>query len=327
MMRQEQFEIRYGPLWKRLETQLALLENGRAASSGQEELAAFPSLYRQVCNHYALAHSRCYGPDLVARLHRLVLRGHQQLYQPQRAGFRGILEFAGYGFPRTVRAHWHAFWLAFLLFYLPAGVSGLLCYHDPTMIYSVMDENRVSRIEYMYDPRNRKTGRTPDRTSETDLRMFGYYIYNNVAIGFRTFAGGMFLGLGTVFFLLFNGLTLGSVAGHLSHQPFAAVFWPFVAGHGAFELTAIVISGASGLLLAGALLRPGNRSRTVALRHIAPEAVRLVMGAMGLFVLAALVEAFWSPLPVNAGIRFVVAAFNWLLVMAYLLWAGKGHGS
>ena len=328
-MRQEQFEVRYGPLWQRLDRQLAMLEKkGRAgAERTGDGLAAFPSLYRQVCNHYALACSRFYGPALVARLHRLVLRGHQQLYRPRRSGLTALLEFAGRGFPAAVRAHGRVFWLAFLLFYLPALVCGVQAYRDPTLIYTVMDEGQVARIEYMYDPRNRKAGRTPERTSETDLQMFGYYIYNNVAIGFRTFAGGMFLGAGTVFFLLFNGITLGSVAGHLSHQPFAGVFWPFVSGHGAFELTAIVISGTAGLLLAGALLRPGNRTRTGALRAIAPEAVRLIMGAMVLFVLAALVEAFWSPSSAGAGLRFAVAAFNWLLVTVYLLQAGKGHGS
>ncbi len=328
-MRQEQFEVRYGPLWKRLDRQLALLEKDRKADLSRSDAAleSFPSLYRQVCNHYALARGRYYGPDLVARLHRLVLRGHQQLYRSQRAGFWSLLEFVGHGFPRTVRAHHRVFWLAFLLFFLPAGISGYVAYRDPTLIYAVMDEGQVARIEYMYDPQNRKPGRTPERTSETDLQMFGYYIANNVAIGFRTFAGGMLLGAGTLFFLLFNGLTLGTVAGHLSHPPFAAVFWPFVAGHGAFELMAIVISGAAGLLLAGALLRPGNMTRVLALRRVAPRALRLIMGAMGLFILAALVEAFWSPSAAGAGTRLGVAAINWLLVIVYLLRAGKGYGS
>ena len=41
--------------------------------------------------------------------------------------------------------------------------------------------------------------------------MFGFYILNNVSIGFRSFAGGIIFGLGTIFFLVFNGLILGGV--------------------------------------------------------------------------------------------------------------------
>ena len=41
--------------------------------------------------------------------------------------------------------------------------------------------------------------------------MFGYYIRNNTGIGFQTFAGGLLLGLGTLFFLVFNGFYIGAV--------------------------------------------------------------------------------------------------------------------
>ncbi|MFP7754226.1 stage II sporulation protein M [Thermodesulfobacteriota bacterium B35] len=321
-MHQQQFEVRYASLWKRLEELLTALENGSARESRRDG-TGFPALYRQVCNHYALARSRCYTPDLVTRLHRLVLRGHRQLYRAQKLRPWIIIDFIGRTFPRTVRLNGRLFWLAFVLFFAPAGIIGISAYRDPAVIYSVMDQDQVARIEYMYDPLNRKTGRAPERTSATDVRMFGFYIYNNVSIGFRTFAGGIFLGLGTLLFLLFNGLFLGAVAGHLSHPPHAAVFWPFVSGHGAFELMAIVISGTAGLVLARALLRPGVMTRPLALRRAAPEALQLIMGAMVLFIIAALFEAFWSPSSVAAPVKLGVAAVNWLLVPLYLLRAGK----
>jgi len=110
-------------------------------------------------------------------------------------------------------------------------VAGYVTYHDPVKIYGVMDESQVSQIEYMYDPQNRKPGRDMERTSETNVQMFGFYILHNISIGFRTFAGGLFLGLGTLLTLLFNGMFLGAISGHLSHAPYANVFWPFVAGH------------------------------------------------------------------------------------------------
>ena len=43
--------------------------------------------------------------------------------------------------------------------------------------------------------------------------MFGFYIRNNIGIAFRTFASGIFAGLGSVFFLALNGVFIGVAAG------------------------------------------------------------------------------------------------------------------
>ena len=45
--------------------------------------------------------------------------------------------------------------------------------------------------------------------------MFGYYIRNNIGVAFQCFAGGLFAGLGTLFFLAYNGAFAGALAGYL----------------------------------------------------------------------------------------------------------------
>src|SRR5690606_25559730 len=142
-------------------------------------------------------------------------------------------------------------WLATVLFVLPFIAIGLLCYLDPDFIYTVMDWQQVRGMESMYDPAARVLGR--EREADTDLLMFGHYIQNNIGIAFREFAGGLFVGLFTVFVLIFNGMIIGAVAGHLTQLGYVSTFWPFVIGHGAFELTAIVLAGAAGLKIGMAL--------------------------------------------------------------------------
>jgi len=67
--------------------------------------------------------------------------------------------------------------------------------------------------------------------------------------------------------LFFNGMFMGSIAGHLTRLDYVDTFYPFVAGHGSFELTAIVFSGAAGLRLGYAILNPGQSSRLDSLRQ------------------------------------------------------------
>ena len=155
---------------------------------------------------------------------------------------------------------------------------------------------------------------------------FGFYIMNNIGIAFQTFASGLLLGLGSLFFLLFNGLMIGAVAGHLTQIGYGQTFWSFVIGHGAFELTAIALAGAAGLKLGWALLAPGRLPRGEALRLAAARSVRLVGGVTLLLVLAAFVEAYWSSMTLaSASVKYGVGAGLWLLVLAYLTLAGRGQ--
>ena len=194
----------------------------------------------------------------------------------------------------------------------PAASSAASQSHNPSQIAGFHD---------MYDPANRRLGM---READTHLAMFGFYIWNNVRIGFQTFAGGLLAGLGTVWYLAANGVILGAVAGYLTQVGFGGTFWSFVSGHAALELTAIVISGAAGLRLGLAVIAPGNRSRKAALVAAARPAVRLMYGAALMFAAAAFVEAFWSPLTaVPYGVKIWAGLAGWALLLAYLALSGR----
>ena len=179
-------------------------------------------------------------------------------------------------------------------------------------------------MERMYDPDARRLGRFSERGSGDDWVMFGFYIMNNIGIAFQTFASGLLLGLGSLFFLLFNGLMIGGVAGHLTRIGYGEPFWSFVIGHGAFELTAIALAGAAGFKLGWALLAPGRLPRGEALRLAASKAIQLVCGVILFLLLAAFIEAFWSSTTfASPNIKYIVGAGLWVLVLSYLLLAGR----
>lgn len=325
-MKQKEFETQNRALWDRYLEQLSYLEMSKGArrKAAGIDLNQFPHLYRRVCSHYALVQGRGYSPRLAERLHGWVMRGHRQLYRPKSAWFWHALEFIWTGFPQTIRRHASLFWLATSLFYVPAIAMGIACYVDNEFVYTLLGTEQVAEIEYMYDPANGKLGRSADRQADADIEMFGFYIFNNVSIGFRVFAGGILFGLGTIFLSFYNGLMIGAVAGHLTQLGHTETFWPFVGGHGAFELTAICVSGCAGLVIARALIAPGRYYRVEALRLAALEAVKLVSGAALLFLIAALIEAFWSPAAgISPRVKLVVAGVLWLLVINYFLWAGN----
>ncbi len=324
-MKQVQFEQKYQKFWYEFEDLLADFEkpkNKRSANLLQRY--ALPKQFRRICNHLAISKQRHYSPVLIQRLHSLVLKGHDHLYRHKTIFLWKILEFITTDFPNLVRKHHKAFWLSSALFLVPGISMGLACYFNGEMIYSVMDQANVANMEYMYDPENKQLGRTEERQANTDVFMFGFYIKNNISVGYRTFASGILFGIGSIFFLFYNGLVIGGVAGHLTQLGFIETFWSFVSGHGSFELTAIVICGMAGLLLAKPIFAPGNRSRIDALKTISKDSIQLVMGATIMLIIAAFIEAFWSPASfISSQMKYLVAAFLWAIVIIYLTYSGR----
>ncbi len=321
-MNQQDFERHNEAYWQETEALIDSLVKTKQVNVSRA--GEFPQRYRQVCQHLALARERQYTSHLIERLNRLMLRGHQHLYGAHAGFISPVLHFIGAVFPALVRREWRLFWLAFFLFYGPAVVMGWAAYERPEMSYTLMSQAQVAEMEAMYRPDAPHIGR--ERGAENDFYMFGVYIWNNIRIGFQTFAGGIFFGVGSIFFLVFNGLYIGVVAGHLTEIGYTATFWSFVAGHGSFELTAIVLSGMAGLKLGFALLAPGRRTRLEALREAAKISIKIVYGVIGMLVIAAFIEAFWSASTlISPVVKYSVAGVLWSLVISYFLLVGRGH--
>ena len=314
-MRQAAFEAEHGADWQAFEK---FLDDARPPPFPPVEM---PARYRRLCQSLALATDRQYSPDLIDRLNRLALRGHHALYRNRRRETQQVREFLLGGFAALVRSEWRLVTAAAILFFGPLlGLIAVL-QQFPEFVHYLLSPEQIAQFHQMYDPGNKRLGM---READTNLMMFGFYIWNNIRIGFQTFAGGLLAGLGSVWFLASNAVILGAVGGYLTQVGYSQTFWSFVAGHSSLELIAIVLSGAAGLRLGLALIAPGNRSRKSALVAAAKPAVRLMYGAAMLFLAAAFVEAFWSPLTaVPVSIKYAAGAAGWAIVAAYFLFAGR----
>lgn len=321
-MKQTAFEQLHAPTWLALEQLLLTLEKGeKPEPSAQQQ---FAPLFRKVCHFHALAKERHYSSFLVDHLDHLVVRAHQQLYRRKHAVLHQLLQFVVHGFPARVRAEKHAVFWAALFFVGPALGFFLGILFKPELVYTVLAPMQTAEMEMMYDPDNRVLGAARD--SDTNWGMFGFYIYNNISVAFRTFASGLMLGVGSGFFLVYNGALIGAVAGHLTNVGFTTTFYTFVVGHGSFELTAIVLAGAAGLKLGYSLLVPGQLTRLDALKRAARVAIELVYGVVLMLLIAAFIEAFWSSNNLFAPWqKYTVGALLWALVLGYLLFSGRSN--
>jgi uncharacterized membrane protein SpoIIM required for sporulation len=282
----------------------------------------FIRLFREITQDLNTARANGFDPEIIERLNVLVNEGYQILYSRFKWPIKKIMEFIAYTFPRSIRSQWRGILASTLLFYGVVLFFGVLCVQFPRMAAEIVSEYQLNQIEEMYDPESPHFLVPRDTSSDAD--MFGFYIYNNISIAFRTFAGGILAGIGSLFFLCTNAAYLGVACAHIINVGFQKTFFSFIIAHSAFELTAIVFSAYAGLLLGYSFFVTRGLSRGASVKKAGQDALPIIAGSALMLVIAAIIEAFWSsrhllPLPLRLG----TGAGMWVLVLAYFVFSGR----
>ena len=288
------------------------------------DVANLPSLYRDACADLAAAQAARYSAPLVDYLRGLTASAHTILYGPHaRARSEGgeiQLQHAWLvAFPRAVRKRWRAMLLATGLFFIPLAIGVVLTLRDPSFAFRVAPESMLRPLTEAYEK-----GFDGGRDAGEGTMMAGFYVYNNVGIALRCFALGIFGGIGSAFYLVQNGLSIGAILGYVASQGAGANIGTFIIGHGSLELGAIVISGGAGLSLGWSVVAPGELSRLRSLQRTAREILVIVAGASVMLLMAAAIEAFWSASSTPREVKLAVGGSLFFLVLGYVLFAGRG---
>jgi uncharacterized membrane protein SpoIIM required for sporulation len=299
------------PRWARLE---ALARRDALSVAEWSELAA---LYRSICADLAHADAQGLGEDVQGHLEALAARAHHRLYPQGWSARWTIVDLLRDAFPRELRASWRWFGLAVALFLAPGLFGAASAYVYPGFAEEVLGSEELAAMEQAYSESELGRG------AGDDARMAGFYVYNNVGIAFRCFATGVIGGLGSMYFLVSNGLMIGTVFGALARAGVGMNLAEFASGHAAWELTAIAVAGAAGMRLGWSWVDTGGVSRLDSLRAQAPAVFRLVAGAAFMLLVAALIEGFWSASPIPRAGKFVFGAAQWAIVAGWLLWGGR----
>lgn len=302
--------------WRELD--MLLGEQKELYSHDGATISRIASLYRALCTDLVRCKSARYSPDLSGYLNGIAGRAHSALYGARPVRAFGVIGLVLREFPASLRKNWRFFLLATALFVLPwiVGQAGTMA--EPSFARHVLPAGQLEGMAQAYSK-----GFEEGRAAGVDSGMAGFYVYNNVGIAFRCFATGILFGLGSVFFLVYNGLTIGTVTGWVWNAGYGGNILTFMCGHAPFELTAILIAGAAGMRMGYSLVATGGRTRVASLRASAREIGALILGAAVMLVIAAAIEAFWSPSSLPPPVKWAASVVFSLGVAAFLLFAGR----
>ena len=310
----DRFITVHRPAWDRL---AALARRGRRAGRRLEpaELDELVRLYQQVSGHLSHARSTYADPALDALLTRLVADANATIYGSRSSSAAAFGRFVSASFPGAVWRIRRFVLASALLTLLPAvAVGAWIATSDAALEASGPEAVRAAYVEEDF---------ADYYSSEPAAQFAANVTFNNIQVSVTAFALGIFACVGTAGILAFNGANVG-VAGGLFHAVGeAGRFWGLILPHGLLELTAVIVAGGAGLRLGWALIDPGDRTRGRALTEEGRRSVVVVLGLIGAFVVAGLIEGFvtGSPLPTPA--RVLVGVSVEVAFLAYIWRYGR----
>jgi uncharacterized RDD family membrane protein YckC/uncharacterized membrane protein SpoIIM required for sporulation len=311
------FVARRRQAWGAFRTKIAHLQPRGIGVLNGEQLVHFAGEYREIAAD--LARARTYGvdPRVIESLDRIVAMGHQMIYglhHVRRASWREIILTQ---LPAAVVQARAYVLIALILFAIP-GIAGYsLIRERPNLAPQIMPSEMIARAEA--GEQRLAEGIGYGETPSTYLPLVASSIVaNNVQVAFGAFAFGITAGVGTVIVLVFNGLFFGAVLGMFANYGLEGWILTFVAGHGVLELTAIFIAGGAGLLVARALVAPGDMVRRDALVIQGRLAIRMLGAAVCLLLLAGTIEGFLSASDAPTAVKLGVSAASAVLLALYI---------
>jgi uncharacterized membrane protein SpoIIM required for sporulation len=304
--------------WWELENLLNQLERKGAARLPADDVLRLGDLYSSVLADLGQVRRVAYAPELRGYLNHLAARAYGQIYRRPDPSLLSLFTFLLFGFPPLVRARLH-FAIGALLVFVCAGLVGFLCLsRDSKLIKLIIPPPMQQAME-----KDLKAGRTMNPAMrERKLALSSEIMFNNIGVAFRAFAWGIAFGVGTIYVLLLNGLLVGGLAAIYHEGGRALDFWSLIAPHGGIELLCIFISAGAGLMLGFALINPGPHGRRDWLGHQAQIAVRILVGTVPWFVLAAFIETHITPADIPPTLKLVIGFIGTVVMVAYLALVG-----
>lgn len=303
------------PQWARLEELLQRCSRQGLGRLSHRELGELGVLYRQTAADLSTSRQDATSRRLAEYLNGLLGRAHGLVYRTRRAEKRSIVEFYRDAYPKLLRETAGYTAAAFGIFLAGALAGWSIAAVDPGFQRFLLGGEMVDTIE-------RRKMWTHSILTVMPLASSAI-LTNNLSVAFVTAASGIAAGIGTLFFLLFNGVLLGTIGAACWRSGMSLQLWSFVAPHGAFELPAIFIAGGAGLILARGLLFPGPYTRRDSIALEGGRAVRLVLGVIPLLLVAGVIEGFVSPTGLPAAAKLTLGA---MLGTVLLLYARHGTG-
>jgi uncharacterized membrane protein SpoIIM required for sporulation len=246
------------------------------------------SLFTQVIDD--LSYSRTYYPNRSVRvyLNKVAREYFSIIYSHQKGRKNMFRQFWLDELPHIVYVSRKQLIISLVIFLFSMCIGTFSSIKDPQFASIILGESYVEMTKANIE----KGDPMAVYKEANEVNMFLGITFNNLMVAFRTYVFGVFLSVGTVAILLYNGIMVGCFQFFFIERGLLAESALTIWLHGTLEISSIILAGGAGLTLGSGFLFPGTYSRLQAFQITAMRSLKLMLGIAPIFVLAAIIESF-----------------------------------
>lgn len=296
--------------WKEIEQYLS---GHRKATA--DELADY---YIQVNDDLSYAKTFYPSSNLVNYLNKIALGLHRKIYKNKKEKKSRFKHFWKYEVPIAMREGHKELLYAFIVFVVAIAVGVFSSMYDDSFVRLILGDSYVNMT---LNNINEGDPMGVYRSHSQGSMFFGIAI-NNVRVSFLAFAFGIMSSVMTGYILFQNGIMVGAFQYFFIQKGLGWISFSTIFLHGALELSAIVIAGAAGMIIGNSWMFPGTYSRGTSLMMGAKRALKVIIGLVPVFIVAAIIESFitrlYQDMPSILRSAIILLSFAWILY--YFVW-------
>ena len=237
-----------------------------------------------------LAYAKTFYPNsrVTSYINTLASRIYMSIYQKRKERSNRLLSFFAYDVPLTVAKHHLVMGFALCIFFLFFSVGFFSSIHDDSFVRSVLGDGYVDMTE-----KNIEEGNPFNVYADSNpFSMWIRIMINNIMVSFSYFFRGILFGIPSITSLAKESIRLGAFEHMFYVKGLGGRAVVAVLLHGLLELTAIIITCGAGIVMGMSYLFAGTQKRIDSLKQGAKDGVKIVVGLVPIFIVAAFIEGF-----------------------------------
>lgn len=318
-MKEVVFTTRNSNRWKDLENKLN--------ESHPIDPETLSKIYIRLSDDLSYARTYYPGSKITLYINNLVVKIHHLIYKNKKSDPKKFASFWKYNYPLLVRKSHRYLLYSFLVFVISVGIGWISSRNDSGFVRLILGDAYVNMT--MENIRNEDPMAVYKQMNQVE--MFLGITLNNIYVSFLAYVFGIFLSVGTGFIIFKNGIMMGSFLYLFFSQGLLINSLLSIFIHGTFEIFAILMAGAAGIMMGNSLLYPKTFSRIISFRHGVADSIQVLAGLIPLFIIAGFLEGFVTRMTgISDYVKLAIIAGSLLLILMYFfiypITIFKSHG-
>ena len=290
-------------------------------NSSEKKPERLADLFIQINNDLAYAQTYYPKSNVIRYLNGITGTAYHKIYGHKKTK-KGLTAFWTFEIPMIMYLYRKYFYFSFALFFLMVLIGVFSSIYEPEFVRSILGDDYVNMTED--NIQNGDPLAVYNNTSAFgDFNSFFMIAFNNLRVGLMSFLYGIFGGIGSMYFMLANGVMVGSFQYMFFEKGHFFLSLRTIWMHGAMEIFAMCIEIGAGILMGTSYLFPGILTRKQAFFQKGKAALKIVISTIPFTISAALIEGYLTQyaneLPVPAAAIIVLGTLSFI-VWYYLIY-------